>query len=82
MTTILITGANGFIGAQYARRVKARGWRVIGVDVQAEASHDACAYYRSLDVSDPKALQVLEELPIADIILHAGGISGFMVATA
>jgi UDP-glucuronate 4-epimerase len=81
MPTILITGTNGFIGAQYARRMKAHGWSVLGVDLQAAPSHDACNQYLSLDVSTADALERLEALPHPDLILHAGGISGFMVAT-
>jgi UDP-glucuronate 4-epimerase len=81
MPTILITGANGFIGAQYARRMKANGWPVLGVDLQATPNHDACDQYLSLDVSAADALERLETLPRPDLILHAGGISGFMVAT-
>jgi nucleoside-diphosphate-sugar epimerase len=81
MPTILITGANGFIGAQYARRMKSKDWNVIGADLQAAPDHNACSQYLSLDVSAADALERLEALPQPDLILHAGGISGFMVAT-
>ena len=81
MTTILITGVTGFIGARYAKRARQRGWRVIGTDLPVGDREGSCDEYLSLDLSAPDALLALEALPQAEIILHAGGVSGFMVAT-
>lgn len=81
MATILITGANGFIGAHYARRMRAQGWQVVGADLQPGDASGACDIYRALDLASPEGRAALAELPPAEVILHAGGISGFMVAT-
>lgn len=40
-----------------------------------------CDDYRQIDLGVPDALRALCELPPPDFILHAGGISGFMVET-
>jgi UDP-glucuronate 4-epimerase len=81
MTTILITGSNGFIGASFARRARARGWQVAGLDLQPGDAGGHCDTYVGADLAAPDALQRLRELPAPDLILHAGGISGFMVET-
>lgn len=81
MTTILITGCNGFIGASFARRARARGWRVVGVDLQPADMRGCCEVYRSIDLGGPDALAAVGALPPPNLILHAGGVSGFMVET-
>jgi nucleoside-diphosphate-sugar epimerase len=81
MTTILITGSNGFIGASFAKRVRPRKWRIVGVDLQAGDMTGCCDAYRQINLESPDALRALSELPLPDLILHAGGISGFMVET-
>ena len=80
MTTILITGCNGFIGASFAKRAHARGWRIVGTDVQGDDATGCCATYRAADLGGPDAFEALSALPPPDLILHAGGVSGFMVA--
>lgn len=80
MATILITGANGFIGAHYARRMRDKGWHVAGVDLHPDDIAGACHTYRPLDVAAADAGATLDALPSPDVILHAGGVSGFMVA--
>jgi nucleoside-diphosphate-sugar epimerase len=81
MTTILITGANGFIGSHFGQRARMRGWRVLGADVAARDITGNCHDYREIDLGTPGAGDLLDTLPAPDVILHAGGISGFMVAT-
>jgi nucleoside-diphosphate-sugar epimerase len=81
MTTILITGCNGFIGAAFARRAHARGWRIVGTDVQQNDATGCCDQYRGIDLGAPGAFAALGALPPPDLILHAGGVSGFMVET-
>src|SRR5262245_54640917 len=81
MTTILITGCNGFIGASFAKRAHARGWRIVGSDVRADDETGCCEDYRAVDLGGPHAFAELSALPPPDLILHAGGVSGFMVET-
>lgn len=81
MTTILITGSNGFIGARFAKRARAKNWRVVGLDLQPRCMSGDCHDYRSVDLASPEAFDTLRDLPPPDLILHAGGISGFMVET-
>ena len=59
MTTTLITGANRGVGAEVARRMKARGDRVIGCARSGEAPLASEAW--PLDVTDPASLEALEK---------------------
>ena len=77
----LITGVNGFIGAAHAERLKRGGASITGLDLQAAEQAGHCDEYVQLDLGSPAAAQVLRGLPAFDCILHAGGISGFMVET-
>ena len=77
----LITGVNGFIGARYAERLKGEGAWIAGIDLQPAERAGHCDEYLQLDLGSPAAAQVLRTLPAVDFILHAGGISGFMVET-
>jgi NAD(P)-dependent dehydrogenase (short-subunit alcohol dehydrogenase family) len=77
----LITGVNGFIGARHAELLKRQGASLVGIDLQAAEAAHSCDEYLQLDVGSPDAAQRLRTLPPFDFILHAGGISGFMVET-
>lgn len=79
---ILITGSNGFIGSSYAARIRAEGGAsVFGIDLQDAPGGAACDDYLQLDLGGAGAGDVLAGLPAFDCVLHAGGISGFMVET-
>lgn len=80
---ILVTGINGFIGARCAARLRAtQGASLFGIDLQpAAAQPGLCDQYLQLDLGGPDAVRMLRGLPRFDRILHAGGISGFMVET-
>jgi len=79
MTTILITGCNGFIGKSFAKRARAHGWRIVGADLQVADASGYCGEYRAVDLGAPDAFAALCALPSPDLILHAGGVSGLMV---
>jgi nucleoside-diphosphate-sugar epimerase len=81
MTTILITGCNGFIGKSFAKRAREHGWRIVGADLQAGDATGCCDEYRAVDLGAPDAFAALCALPSPDLILHAGGVSGLMVET-
>ena len=77
---VLITGINGFIGGSFAARLRKQGdVSIFGIDVQPQASKSSCDEYLQLDLGSSAAASVLHELPAFDHVLHAGGISGFMV---
>ena len=79
---VLITGINGFIGAAYAARLRTNGdARIVGIDVQPSPSTPCCDEYLQLDLGSPTAGSALRELRTVDRVLHAGGVSGFMVET-
>jgi len=78
----LITGINGFIGSAYAARLCATGGATItGIDLQPSALRPVCDKYLQLDLGAADAAKTLAALPAFDRVLHAGGISGFMVET-
>ena len=81
MTTILITGCNGFIGKSFAKRARAHDWRIVGADLQSGDTTGYCDEYRAIDLGAPDAFAALCALPAPDLILHAGGVSGLMVET-
>ena len=73
---VVVTGAAGFIGRVVARKLIARGRRVIGTDVVRAPPGDGFAFVLA-DVRD-----VLKHAPLlthCDGILHCGGISGPML---
>ena len=79
---VLITGINGFIGGSYATRLRMRDdASIFGIDIQSEASMPCCDEYLQLDLGSATAAGALRDLPAFDYVLHAGGISGFMVET-
>jgi UDP-glucuronate 4-epimerase len=80
---VLITGINGFIGASYASRLRTTGdMAIFGIDMHPSASSAAaCDHYLQLDLGSAAARDALNQLPAFDYVLHAGGISGFMVET-
>jgi UDP-glucose 4-epimerase len=70
----MITGINGFLGTQVARRFRAEGWVVVGVgrsapgpDVQAAVSR-----YLHLALPDPGFRQILFDLQPA-VLVHCAG---------
>lgn len=79
---VLITGINGFIGGSYAARLRTSSdASIFGIDMQPGASMPRCDEYLQLDLGSATAARALHELPAFDFVLHAGGISGFMVET-
>jgi nucleoside-diphosphate-sugar epimerase len=81
MIKVLVTGVNGFIGAEYARHLRRTGHYIIGVDIHHADSFQLCDEYYSIDLGSHQARAAIQALPTPDLILHAGGISGFMVET-
>lgn len=69
-TTVLITGANGFIGRALAQRLRDLGARVRGVDLVADPEHDVVAG----DTTDPGPWA--DHLAGADIVIHTAALLG------
>src|SRR4051812_22863476 len=81
MPEVLITGINGFIGSRYADMARNRGWRIIGSDFGSQDLFGNSDRYLSVDLACSTPNRFLNALSSIDYILHAGGISGLMVAT-
>jgi UDP-glucuronate 4-epimerase len=81
MTEVLITGINGFIGSAYANIARSQGCTIIGSDFGPRDLFGKSDRYFSLDLASAVPAQLLEAVPRVDHLLHAGGISGFMVAS-
>ena len=67
MTTSLVTGGCGFLGAAIARGLQARGDDVIVLDVAEECPVEG-AGYRRVDITDKAA--VIEACKGADTVVH------------
>lgn len=80
MTSVLITGVNGFIGSRFAKTARSRGWNVIGSDLGEHDLFGLSDRYLSIDLGRSRPTALADAVEDVDHILHAGGVSGFMVA--
>lgn len=71
MTVSLVTGACGFVGAEIARGLKARGDQVIALDLAPECPVDGVDY-RQIDITDLEA--VSKACEGVDSIIHNASI--------
>jgi UDP-glucuronate 4-epimerase len=78
--TVLITGVGGFIGRAMVPKLVAAGFRVVGTDLADTLALDGLSVYRRLDVASPDVAELLAGFGALDIVIHAGGISGYMVS--
>jgi UDP-glucuronate 4-epimerase len=76
--TILVTGVNGLIGHALTRRIRAAGRTVVATDQTLPSDLDV-AMVRA-DLRDRGAIEALVAEHRPHAIVHAGGISGPMVA--
>ena len=74
--SVLITGANGFVGARLCRHLKAKGYKVIaGVRQTADLSllENIEVEYRYGDITDPDTL--IEMVKRVDYVCHNAGLT-------
>ncbi len=71
MTVSLVTGACGFVGAEIARALEARGDQVIAIDLTPECPVEGVDY-RRIDITDAAA--VMEACKGVDTIIHNASI--------
>lgn len=71
MTVSLVTGACGFVGAEIARALKARGDHVIALDVAQDCPVDGIDY-RQIDITDREA--VMAACEGVDTVIHNASI--------
>ncbi len=91
MPTYLITGANRGIGLEFARRLAARGERVIATtrrpaELSAEAASLRGVTWVALDVSDPASIDSLASrlggTDSIDVLINNAGVSSTIKAIA
>jgi dTDP-4-dehydrorhamnose reductase len=66
MSTVLITGATGHLGARVAGRASAAGWNVVGTYFTAP-SPEATEH---LDIRDRQAVRAVAERTRPDVVVH------------
>lgn len=74
MKSVVITGANGFLGTYVARRFKANGWYVVGVGRSAPGAdlHPSVSRYVHLALPDSGFRQVLFDCQ-PTVLVHCAG---------
>lgn len=77
MSTVLVTGASGFLGTNVVSRLSAAGHTVVGLDPEPAA--DLGRRHVIDDLSDRSRLQELLRTEDISHVVHCGGISGPMV---
>lgn len=81
MSTVLVTGATGFVGGRVARRLRDRGDTVVAfVRTPADDLADLGVDQRQVSLLDLQAIQGAAE--DADAIVHAAAVAGPDLATA
>jgi UDP-glucuronate 4-epimerase len=79
MSTVLVTGAAGFIGRSLALGLRKAGDRVVGLDLAACPVPATFAMFRVADLCDQHALADFLDCARPETVVHAGGASGLMV---
>jgi UDP-glucuronate 4-epimerase len=77
--TVLVTGVEGMIGYAVAKRLRDKGWSVVGMDQRLESARTLGVPVYKAELRDTHAIYgVLREHP-CDAIIHCGAISGPML---
>lgn len=83
MSTVVVTGATGFVGGRLARRLRARGDAVVAfVRTPSATLDDLGVDQRTVDLHDLEGIQAAAEETGAGAIVHAAAVAGPDEATA
>lgn len=74
MKSVLVTGANGFLGCYLCRHFSARGWSVAGIDASAPSQTllNSLSQYGQWSLPSPRLGPLLQEFR-PELILHCAG---------
>lgn len=71
--TILITGANGFVGPHLARALTARGAHVVGAALGERPAEPSVAAWHPMDLASPQSVRAAWEHARPDLVVHLAG---------
>ena len=71
--TVLVTGANGFVGPHLARALTARGAQVIGAALGDRPAEPSVVAWHSMDLASPESVQAAWQSARPDFVVHLAG---------
>lgn len=79
-STVLVIGANGFVGSYVAQEFAACGYRVLGADRSGSCKLEAVESYRALDICNPEETKRTIAGFAPDVIVNLAAVSSVGVS--
>ena len=72
MKIALVTGISGYLGSHVSKKLKAEGWKVIGIDI-VKPKHKYFDVFKMVNVCDAKEINSIFLLSKIDAVFHFAG---------